>query len=183
MSRIVEAGHFYAAKGPTLWSKLGWEYLLRVKEQEDKSLLFIDDVHSLDESPKEERHLEVVDFDPKPDFTILESQVGNEAEEIFQRLSGLSKRKRARKRKDGGWTLNGDIRLKFPDGTPSCVLLDAGLCLKKLNLGFEDGINIIPEFYQGEQIKLLRVLKKALPRFSLKVILFNLERNFWEMKT
>ncbi|MBU1118337.1 hypothetical protein KKH43_00460 [Patescibacteria group bacterium] len=180
--RIIEAGHYYQAHGPTEFSKLGWGILVRLLTEEDKALLWIDDVHSLKDVPKQEKKMDVVEFDPRTHFRLLESAMVPYARKIFDRLMLLPKRKKPRKRKDGGWSLNGDIRLFWPDGMPTCVMLDAGLSLWKLEQGFKVGINILPAFYGEQQQSLLKILGKALPEFDQQVVLFDVEGGYYFME-
>ncbi|OHB18919.1 MAG: hypothetical protein A2666_05520 [Parcubacteria group bacterium RIFCSPHIGHO2_01_FULL_47_10b] len=171
-TRIIEAGHYYQAKGPTEYARRGWELLQSARRNGDKSMLFIDDVHTMEDVHHEERELEVVAFRPDADYVLREADVREEAEQVFQLLMSLSKRHRPRKR-DENWVLNGNIRLKHPNGEPTCVLLDAGLSLKKMQLGFRSGINILPVFYRRQQESLQVILRKALPCFQLETMLFD----------
>lgn len=52
--RIIEASHYYVAKGPTVWSVVGWKILESMKRAGDATILFIDDIHELvDVNPAE----------------------------------------------------------------------------------------------------------------------------------
>lgn len=180
---ILEGGHYYKALGPTRWSLIGWRILESMKNSQDKTMLFIDDVHDIACVGKEERNLVVEEFspEPKPDFVIMESCIYEEAEIVLERLKGLPKKKRARIGSDGKWFVSG-FPLTQQDGFPLCVLLDAGLTLRKYMLGFTQGINILPCFYEEEQKNLLRILSKVIPDFSLQVILYDLEGNIWNLE-
>jgi hypothetical protein len=177
--RIIEAGHYYSAKGPTLWSLVGWRIMSSICSDRDKSMLFIDDIHSLEDVSPEEAVLLQVEFNPKPDFTVLESAVTAKAWEALDILKVLPSRRRARINA-GRWYCSG-FPLTTSSGTPNCVLLDAGLTIFKRELGFQEGVNILPKFYEEQQGKLLRLVAKTLPDFHLQVVLFDLGGKFWEI--
>lgn len=181
MSRIIEAGHYYRAHGPTSSSNTGWKLLEKIRANTDKTLLWIDDVHGPNQVPEDELRNEVISFNPCPDFLKLESEMIPYAHKVFELLKNLPKRKRPRQRKDGGWSLNGRVRLYWSDGFPSCVLLDAGLSLWKNEQGFQVGVNILPECYAKEQLDLLLILRKSLPNFRQEVLLFNEEGELREI--
>ena len=178
--RILEAGHYYVAKGPTIWSLRGWEVLSKLRQSDDKTLLFIDDVHDIDDVVDEERDLSTENFNPEADFTVLESAVGLEADLIINALKLLPNGKGLKRNGEGRLFVSG-IPLTVPGGFPSCVLLDAGLTWRKRALGFDEGVNILPYFYERQQKNLLRVVRKAIPDFRLRVILFDRVGNFWDM--
>lgn len=175
--KIIEAGHYYSTKGPTIWSAIGWEIMLSMLTDNDKSMLFIDDIHSLEDVSPEEVALLQIEFNPKPNFTVLESTVVAKAWDVLDLLKALPKKKRARVN-SGRWYCSG-FPLVTKSGMPNCVLLDAGLTLLKNELGFLEGVNILPKFYEEQQRKLLRVVAKALPDFHLWVVLYDLDGNFW----
>ena len=181
--RLLEAGHYYATKGPTVFSKRGWEILENVSLADNKSLLFIDDVHtSMEDVNKEERDLPIIDFAPLADFTVLESAMREWAFQFLDMLKVLPKRSRAKQSKKNGVWFYADIPLTNKYGEPLCVLLDAGLTLFKQRVsGFNEAINILPFFYEKEQQNLLRLTAKAMPDFRLKVILFD-ENRHWLME-
>lgn len=182
MGRILEAGHYYQAKGPTPWAHAGWKILESIRDPDDKTVLFVDDVHQYHEVPEAEKELVVTNsFNPPADYHFLESAVEPEALEVLEALKTLPNSKRARV-KDGIWHCAG-VRLTHKDGQPLCVLLDAGLTLVKHRLGFTEGINILPAHYQGEQERLRRLIRRAIPGFNLKVVLFDLEGGSWELAT
>lgn len=180
--RILEAGHYYVAKGPTIWSLRGWEVLSKLRQSDDKTLLFIDDVHNIDDVVDEERYLSTENFNPEADFTILESAVVSETDLIMAALRLLPNGKGPKRNGEGRLFVSG-VPLFTPSGFPSCVLLDAGLTWRKRALGFDEGVNILPCFYEMQQKNLLRVVRKAIPNFRLRVILFDLAGNFWDMPT
>ncbi len=170
--RIIEAGHYYEAKGPTKFSVIGWNIMQKMVFNGDKNMLFIDDFHDWDCVPEQEKKLPTVKFTPEADFFVLESELQEEAQEVLERLKSLSKRKKAKQDKTGKWHCSG-FPLTDESGTPNCVLLDAGLTLHKRELGFKRGINILPKHYQDEQERLFRIINKVIPDFYLKVILYN----------
>jgi len=177
--RILEAGHYYSAKGPTRWSLLGWEIMLNMRTDGDKSMLFIDNIHSLSDVPKEERELPKLTFNPEADFVVTESAVVPEAWEFLEILKALPQKKRT-KVNSGRWYCSG-FPLTTSSGAPNCVLLDAGLTLHKRELGFQEAVNILPMFYENEQRQLLRLVAKALPNFRLQVVLYDLAGNSWNI--
>lgn len=184
--RILEAGHYYIAKGPTVWSSLGWEIMLSMRTDGDKSMLYIDDIHNLSDVSPEEINLPNLDFQPEPDHTVLESEVKGVALkvlDILKTLSMPSRRKSREKRAklhNGQWYCSG-ATLTTASGDPTCVLLDAGLTFLKQELGFQEAVNILPMFYEEEQKQLLRLVAKALPNFCLQVVLYDLEGKFWKL--
>lgn len=179
--RIIEAGHFYQAKGPTTFSELGWGILEKMHSDGDKSLLFIDDVHTLNDVSTDEINLPAVSFSPKADFIVMESAMRDWGFKFLELLKELPKRKRARKYNGNGvWFCSG-FPLTNEAGDPLCLLLDAGLTLYKQSLGCKTAINILPDFYQDEQERLLRLVKKAMPDFLLEVVFFN-QKAHWQLQ-
>lgn len=177
--RILEAGHYYVAKGPTLWSYQGWRILEELRQKGDRTLLFVDDIHPLERVPPIERHESHVNgFAPPADHLFYESAMHDEALEVLERLKELPKKNRARCQ-NGVWFCSG-FPITHQDGKPLCVLLDAGLSLKKLGMGYSEAVNILPHYYEGEQRKLLRLVRKAIPALTQRVILFDHDR-WWEM--
>jgi hypothetical protein len=181
-SRIIEAGHFYEVKGPTAWSRVGWRILSRIKKPDDKTMLFVDDVHQLSDVHESERNLPNVSFPevPKQDFLIRESFVKEHALEALDFLKKLPKRKKARF--NGGqekrWFCSG-VALTHSNEYPTCTLLDLGLTIHKHELGFKNAVNILPLFYEEQQAGLLRLVKKCLPPdFNVTVILFDSNGNY-----
>jgi len=181
MKRIIDAGHYYLAKGPTIWSVIGWQIGKQIARTDDASLLFIDDVHSLEMMHPEEKEAGLVyDYDPQYDLLIYETSVFPEAMLVLENLKCLSKKKKAKMRRNGQWYCSG-FPLTKSNGDPLCGLLDAGLSLSKFNLGYQTGVNVLPYFYEPQQVQVLRLVKKAIPEFVLQVILFNEKGEFWEM--
>ncbi len=167
---IWEAGHYYKAKGPTEWSVAGWSILAQFSQPHEGRLLFIDDVHTLDDVHEHERGLSTIPFEPAPEPThiITESAVRESAFEALNVLKQLPKRKRARI-SGGRWRCSG-FPLTSVDGTPLCLFYDLGLTWYKRQLGFTRAINVVPQFYEEEQRRLLRLVRKAMPDFDLTVI-------------
>ncbi len=179
MARILEAGHYYLAKGPTQWSLMGWKLMHGLRRNGDASLLFVDDIHSAAEAPKPERELPAITFAPIADFRIQESWLVDESWRALDRLKRLSRTKRARWSR-GAWYCSG-ARLTTVSGAPTCVLYDLGLTIYKLNQGFRSGINILPEFWEPQQRRVVRLITKAVPEFSLEVVLYDLNSRFWNL--
>lgn len=180
MPRIIEAGHYYLAHGPTEWTKKGWEILQMIRQTGDKTMLFLDDVHGLEDVHEDERRLPVISFSPRAHFKVMESETREDALKTLNILKGLSKRKKATKKRNGMWFCSG-FPVTDTHGNPLCVLLDLGLCFKKHEMGFTQGINILPHYYASQQQQVLRLLLKALPEFSLTVVLFDWKKKHWEM--
>jgi len=178
---ILESGHYYQAKGVTKLSEIGWSVLENLKSSRDETVLYVDDVHGVEDVGEEERNLPVIPFIADADNTILESAMVPYALTILEKLKNLSRKKRARVGNDGRWFCSG-FSVTNKSGFPNCVLLDAGLTLWKSKQGFKEGINILPWFYESEQRDLLRLIAKAIPDFSLTVILYDLNGKFWEME-
>jgi len=171
-SSVLEAGHYYAAHGPTQWSTDGWAILERIQGGHDSSMLFVDDVHPIGDVWVEERSMPVIYFDPAPDHIIRESEVVPEAAEYLDLLRGLSKKHRATRQDGKPWFCSG-FPITDKNEQPLCVLLDAGLTLRKYKLGFRSGTNILPWYYRDEQCRLRRLVEKVLPDFSLHIVLFD----------
>ncbi len=175
--RILEAGHYYKAKGPTAWSMIGWGVLEQLRQVDDVTMLFVDDFHELKDLDETEREADVVEFAPNPDYIVYEASQISNAKKVFEMLMALSAKRRPKQREDGSWKLNGTIKLRYPSGKFTCVMLDAGLCLQKSAIASE-AINVVPYYYESEQRSLLAILKKAMPDFSLQVVLFELNGEF-----
>ncbi len=180
---VLEAGHYYESKGPTAWSHKGWDILNSLARPQDARLLFVDDVHSLEDVSECERRLSVIDFEPTPGPThlVTESSVLPDAFKALKKLRQLSRRKRARitgsskvMRCSGHSLINGD-------GTPLCLFYDLGLTWQKYHMGYRRGINILPMSYAQEQQRLLKIVRKALPDFHLDVILYDLNGGYWQL--
>lgn len=179
-SRLIEFGHFYRVKGPTAWSRMGHSVAERIKRPQDKTLLFVDDIHTIGDVNQLERDLPVISFNPPHDFHIMESAMVGMAFEALGKLTSLSRRSRARFNGDGvkKWHCSG-LALTHGDGSPTCTLLDVGLTLHKTEvMGFGSVINVLPEFYEGQQRGVLRLVQKILPELRMDVILFSEEGAF-----
>lgn len=171
---VWEAGHYYAAKGPTVWAQVGWDILTELAAPDDARLLFVDDVHGMDEVGEYERELDVIEFvpDPSPTYVVTESSVLEDAYETLERLAGLSRRKRARKSGSARvWRCSGHS-LTRPDGTPLCLLYDLGLIARKWALGYTRVVNILPASYEIEQRRLTQIARKAFPDLVIDVVLY-----------
>lgn len=172
MRQIIEAGHYYQAIGPTIWSEIGWQLGQQMLQPGDSTMLFIDDVHTAEQAHPMERTAKLAhDFLPKPDYIVLESHVTAEAKEVLAMLYALPKKKRPVVSGDGTVFCSG-APLVNADGAYLCTLLDVGLTLRKSRLGFDCGVNILPDFYQAQQAPVLRLVQKILPQFTLRVVLF-----------
>jgi len=143
--KVIESGHYYSAKGPTAWSSVGWSILEKIRGPEDRTLLFVDDVHGLRDVSEREAILPNIDFSLNPDYLVLESEMMVPARGVLGRLQNLPNGSRPRTNGDGVVKWRG-----FPilSRRPHCVLLDAGLMLHKHRLGFSRALNILPNFYE-----------------------------------
>ena len=168
---MYEGGHFYAEKGPTIWSEIGWNLVTRLARQSDSRMLFVDDVHPVENVHERERHLKPIAFrlEPEPTHLAVESAMLSHANEALGVLKSLPKRRRARKIR-GRWHCSG-FPLEGVSGRPLCLFFDLGLTWHKRQLGFSRAVNVVPEFYADEQRRLVRLAKKAMPDFDLRVIL------------
>ncbi|MEX0917760.1 MAG: hypothetical protein WDZ93_01235 [Candidatus Paceibacterota bacterium] len=168
---IWEAGHYYLSKGPTAWTEAGWNVMNTLAQNGDARLLFLDDVHPLCDVSLHERSLCNIAFvpDPLPTYVVAESQMQDYSAPVLDALTALPKRKRAR-RVRSGWLCSGH-QLITADGRPTCLMLDLGLTWYKRSLGYMSAVNIVPEFYEEQQRKLLRLAEKAMPDFDLRVVL------------
>lgn len=184
-SRVIwEAGHYYKAKGPTVWSQAGWNILAELAKDDEARMLFIDDVHVLTDVHESERSLENIPFDPCPEPThvVTEASVLKHSHQALAHLRTLPRRKRARKSGSGVWKCSGFPLTTF-QGEPLCLFYDLGLSWHKYHLGFDRAVNIVPEFYESEQRQLLRLVKKALPSFRLDVILHTAQGEWRHLTT
>ncbi len=179
---IWEAGHYYLSKGPTAWTEAGWGVMSSLAHENDARLLFLDDVHPISDVSPFERSLHRVAFnpDPLPTHVVAESQMQCFSAHILDILISLPKQKRARKAR-GGWICSG-FHLVTGDGRPTCLMLDLGLTWYKREQGYNRAVNIVPEFYEEEQRKLLRLAGKAIPDFDLRVILHDKNGEWRELK-
>jgi hypothetical protein len=134
-------------------------------------MLFVDNVHDADTVNERERALQrvVFDFEPEPDFVITESSMLEHAEHALESLKQLPRRRRARKIRDA-WHCSG-FPLQSSVGRPLCLFFDLGLTWYKRQLGFTHAVNIVPEFYEDEQRRLVHLARKAIPDLVLEIIL------------
>lgn len=179
---LIESGHFYSARGPSAWSITGWKILKSIKKKGDQTLLFIDDIHSLEDVNEQERDLPRVPFDPKPDFLLKESELFDDAFAALEILKTLTKRKKARRSKRTNKWYCSNIALTDSNGEPTCTLLDVGLSMRKLHMGFSVAVNILPDFYEDQQKGVFRLVQKIIRKleieFELVVILFSLNGEY-----
>lgn len=181
MKKVIDAGHYYLAKGPTVWTRIGWDVGRKISSSNDKMMLFIDDVHSLEMMhPMESCADNIFDYCPAFDLQVRESEIFKESYEVLDSLKCLSKKKKAKMRRNGQWYCSG-FPLTKSNGDPLCALLDGGLTLHKYRMGFRAGINVLPFFYEPQQAHLLRIVKKAIPKFELRVFLFDDRGRYWEL--
>jgi len=181
MGRIIDAGHYYECHGPTEWSVVGWRVLEDIRVCGDEPMLFIDDVHT--RASPQEICLPLVPFSPCPHHLIMESEMHGDAMEVLACLKELPGKKRARRNRRWGCWMYLGFSLTDACEFPLCLLFDLGLTLHKhVTLGFSEGVNILPYYYKDEQCALVRIAKKIFPEFSLRVILYDLEGNVWDME-
>ena len=174
---LIEAGHYYSAHGPTIWSQLGLELARKELEKNPggKLMLFVDNYHGYEHVPEEEKaHAPLPKFSIQPNHVVYESHMTTEAEELLSFLTSLPKSKRARlSNKDNRWYISG-FPITKPNGNPACVLLDAALTKHKYQMGYNRIINYLPNHYGGEQANLSRLLAKIMPSdFHAEVVLFD----------
>jgi len=173
VGRILESGHYYHAKGPTIWASVGWGILSELKQGDDLSVLLVDDFHEVHDVNDAEANLPVIDFVPDADFTVMESELCSHALIALEMLKAQPKRRRARYNQGMGVFFCSGFAWTRPDGLPTCLLLDLGFCLWKSEQGTEI-VNIIPEFYAEQQASLARLASKILPDYPLTVFLHDL---------
>lgn len=180
---VWEGGHFYASKGPTMWSVLGWQLLTQLRETGSHTMLLVDDVHPVELVHAAEREMPVIaDFCPQACITVLESAMAKPGREVLSALSSreaLSRRHRARYTQHR-WNCSG-YPLTVPNGSkavaaaqPLCLLYDLGLAKLKHDLGFTRAVNVLPEFYAPEQRALIRIARKVVPNLRIEAVLYDL---------
>jgi hypothetical protein len=172
---IWEAGHYYHAKGPTVWSAVGWRVMAKLAHRSEARMLFVDDVHPETSVHHRERGLDRIMFNPipKPTHLALESGMLEHGKVALEHLKKLPKRRKARKI-GGRWHCSG-FPLEGSSGQPLCLFFDLGLTWHKRQLGFHRAVNVVPEYYAEEQRRLVRLVKKAMPDFQLIVLLHDIE--------
>lgn len=181
--RIIEAGHYYAAYGPTIWSTVGVDILNKIRQPSDKTMLFVDDFHPIANVSHFEKSEEIVELFFDPDILVLESKMVEKAKEILGQLLILEqKKKRAHlNQKDGKYYISG-FPITNSIGTPLCVLLDAALTVYKYELGYKNIVNILPSYYGTEQEHLIKILGKLnLKDLNFSIILFEKDGNFHQV--
>ncbi|MFA7191850.1 MAG: hypothetical protein WC089_00925 [Candidatus Paceibacterota bacterium] len=181
--RIIEAGHYYSAYGPTIWSTTGVEILNKVRQPSDKTMLFVDDFHPLANVSHFEKSEDVVELLFDPDILVFESKMVDKAKEILEKLLNLEqKKKRAHlNQKDGKYYISG-FPITNSSGIPLCVLLDAALTVYKYELGYKNIINILPSYYGTEQEHLIKILGKLnLKDLNFSIILFEKDGSFHQV--
>lgn len=173
---LIEAGHYYEAKGPTIWSNIGASIAETLKKQYEKAetMLFVDNVHGINDVSHHEVDHPVVPLVFTPNHIVYESEMIEPAMELLEFLKDFpSKKRRARQDRDGRWFTSG-FAITKSNGKPSCVLLDAALTVYKNKMGFPRTINVLPHFYKEQQENLTRILKKVMPNdFEHKIVLFD----------
>src|SRR5574343_667383 len=156
--RIIEAGHYYAAYGPTIWSQIGVDIIGQIRCITDKTMLFIDDVHPVANVSHFEKEESIIDLDYRPDYTVMESDMVKPATDLLEKLLSLPSKKRAHlNNKDGKYYISG-FAITNKESKPLCVLLDAALTVHKYNMGFNHIINVLPDYYEHEQEHLVKIL-------------------------
>ncbi len=171
--RIIEAGHYYLAHGPTRWSKMGVTILSHMQQPEDVTLLFVDDIHTKDEIPAPEKSEPIIpDFVYKPNFVLYESRFRSDSYTIIDNLKRLPKKRRARQNKQSGRWFCGNVPLTTSSGDPTCTLYDVALTLWKSEQA-KTVINILPEHYRSQQLQVISVLKKLGVPIIMEIQLFN----------
>jgi hypothetical protein len=203
---LIEAGHYYAIKGLTKYSRIGKKICDNIKTENDITMLFIDDVHGLQDMFPEEREAEHVMWETFPDSSLTvghrsmtegmkqdfddwqnfpyekEHEKGftsviKESELVKETELVLSRLGKVKTSK-GGKYFSG-IKLFHENNFPTCVMLDVCLTLKKKEVyGCNRVINILPEFYLPQQEKTRRVISKILPEIKLEIILFESEDKY-----
>ncbi len=171
--RIIEAGHYYLAHGPTRWSKMGVTILSHMQQPGDVTLLFVDDIHTADEVPPSEKNEPVIPhLAYQPDFILYESAFRQASYNIIDNLKRLPKRIRARQNKQSGRWFCGNVPLTTSSGDPTCTLYDVALTLWKSEQA-KTVINILPEHYRSQQLQVISVLKKLGVPIIMEIRLFN----------
>ena len=169
--RIIEACHYYLSVGFTENAQAGLKEALAIKQEGDSLMLFIDDVHTEEQAPLEERTSRIIQSNLRFEYTVYESEMIPYALEALEALLLLSRKKRAKKR--GSQYFCSGFPITSQDGSPNCVLLDLGLCIYKKRLGYMQGVNILPEYYRAQQDNLHRLLKKMNIGFTLETIYYS----------
>lgn len=204
---LIEAGHYYSSWGPTIMTELGLQIATQIPPvfgDLPQIMQFVDDIHEskvLGEKEREYQPIQEPMYPIEPDITFLESTAANYAPYILDAVlretmnpdgkPALSKKLRATA--NGSGIHMSDFHLTNSEGTPSCVLLDAGLTFwKAVHNGAKGCINVLPHWYEGEQQQLHELTTRAfsvmsedfpeLTGFQLITILFDEDGNYWVMQ-
>lgn len=192
---LIEACHYPPYQYPTNAEQISVEILGSLLRLRDATLILLDDVTPLHRLPRWRRNLRRVPIDFHPNFIEHESKLDAPGLEVLSMLQikGLAEfhaeawyqEQLDRGYNDiciqGGWFFE-NIRLTTSAGTPTVVLRDAGLTLKKHRYGFTHLINILHEDFGNEQHKLKRLVAAAMPEITLEVILYNLLGQNWPLE-
>lgn len=174
---LIEAGHYYTAKGPTQWSEIGARIAQERKLVSDKTMLFIDDMHDLSQVREQERLEPVVSIDHYLfDYTIYESEMIHPAKKLVEYLLQLPKSKRAKQNEDGRCFCSG-FPITKTGGEPLCVLLDVALTKRKYEMGFQKIVNILPYYYEEEQQHTAQILRKVINDENFEFTTLFFEKN------
>ncbi len=201
MKTLIEAGHYYAVKGITKYSLIGKKICDKIKNSNDITMLFIDDVHGLQDMFAAEREAEHVMWEDAPEDTMW-SCIGRGGSESMKKEINDWKTFPYEKEHEKGFDIVihestlikeaetvlhsiekiktsktgkyfSGIKLFHENNFPTCVMLDVCLTLKKKELsGCDRIVNILPEFYLSQQEKTIQVVSKILPGITMEVILF-----------
>jgi hypothetical protein len=152
---------------------------MQLRGEDDHTMVLVDDVHSINQMNATEAEMEVVrGYSPDPCMTVMESAMAKPGFAVLEELKVLPKRQRARHpANQHGWFCSG-FQLTTPNRTkpetPTCLLYDLGLTRFKYELGFRRVVNVLPEFYEGEQRALIRLSNKVMPDMRVEATLFDL---------
>lgn len=184
LKTILEGGHYYKCKGPTTWSIIGWNQVQALKQPGDQSMVFVDDVHEIKDLHPTEAVLPSFPhlIGVFPDYMIMESTMIPLALHLLEELASLPKKKRAKQKPNGQWFCSG-FPITDPEGFPLCVLLDLALTKKKAEMGFERVLNVLPQFYEEQQVQLRKLIQKVIPTILHDVVLYDLEGKVWQLPT
>jgi hypothetical protein len=174
MTRVIEAGHYYAVQGPSNVSLMGWEkgQELASVSGDSKQVLFVDDYHTAQPFLCDDEEFftcsqsaaVVGRMHAEADKVYLESTFAAQATTAAETLLET----RMAKLKKSVLSVAG-IRLgqydpdSQEDFLPTCVLLDFLFLQAKVQLG-GDQVVILPHTYKAQQKQLETVLDRiAIP--------------------
>ncbi len=180
---LFESGHYYQSHGPTLWSQVGWNIVSQLRQPGDHTTIMVDDVHPSSNLNAKETNMPVIEFNPDPCFTVMESTMVEPGMEILKMLVNLPVGRRHRPALRGNpkgyWACSGFPLTSKLNGKgerePLCLLYDMGLTLYKYRLGFRRMINVLPEFYSSEQYGLIKLVHKVVPDLELSAVLYDMD--------